>query len=305
MRVTNTSMSRIMMDSMANRTVEYAKLNEQLTSGKRVNKISDDPVASMQLVQLENSKSDVNQYKTNVVRLSGNYSVQEASLKSLEGQLLVVRDKFLAAKNGNHSATESATFGREINLLLDGMMSDLNTKNSEGNYLFAGTKTNIEPVEYNKTTQIYTFKGNNERRDAVVGNGITLQENTDLSSSLSASGNNLEILTNLKKLANKMIDSSIKPAAYNQEISDNLAAIEIGAKKIGGMLTDLGAKQNRLEHLSNLHDDVEIVNANLEKDLAGIDILQVNSAMQSNFLSTKIAHSMQAKISQLSLFNYI
>ncbi|EOI7463011.1 TPA: flagellin [Yersinia enterocolitica] len=298
-------MSRIMMDSMANRTVEYAKLNEQLTSGKRVNKISDDPVASMQLVQLENSKSDVNQYKTNVVRLSGNYSVQEASLKSLEGQLLVVRDKLLAAKNGNHSATESATFGREINLLLDGMMSDLNTKNSEGNYLFAGTKTNIEPVEYNKTTQTYTFKGNNERRDAVVGNGITLQENTDLSSSLSASGNNLEILTNLKKLANKMIDSSIKPAAYNQEISDNLAAIEIGAKKIGGMLTDLGAKQNRLEHLSNLHDDVEIVNANLEKDLAGIDILQVNSAMQSNFLSTKIAHSMQAKISQLSLFNYI
>ncbi|EPJ1396783.1 TPA: flagellar biosynthesis protein FlgL [Yersinia enterocolitica] len=298
-------MSRIMMDSMANRTVEYAKLNEQLTSGKRVNKISDDPVASMQLVQLENSKSDVNQYKTNVVRLSGNYSVQEASLKSLEGQLLVVRDKLLAAKNGNHSATESATFGREINLLLDGMMSDLNTKNSEGNYLFAGTKTNIEPVEYNKTTQTYTFKGNNERRDAVVGNGITLQENTDLSSSLSASGNNLEILTNLKKLANKMIDSSIKPAAYNQEISDNLATIEIGAKKIGGMLTDLGAKQNRLEHLSNLHDDVEIVNANLEKDLAGIDILQVNSAMQSNFLSTKIAHSMQAKISQLSLFNYI
>ncbi len=305
MRVTNTSMSRIMMDSMANRTVEYAKLNEQLTSGKRVNKISDDPVASMQLVQLENSKSDVNQYKTNVVRLSGNYSVQEASLKSLEGQLLVVRDKLLAAKNGNHSATESATFGREINLLLDGMMSDLNTKNSEGNYLFAGTKTNIEPVEYNKTTQTYTFKGNNERRDAVVGNGITLQENTDLSSSLSASGNNLEILTNLKKLANKMIDSSIKPAAYNQEISDNLAAIEIGAKKIGGMLTDLGAKQNRLEHLSNLHYDVEIVNANLEKDLAEIDILQVNSAMQSNFLSTKIAHSMQAKISQLSLFNYI
>ncbi|WP_261006309.1 flagellin N-terminal helical domain-containing protein [Yersinia enterocolitica] len=298
-------MSRIMMDSMTNRTVEYAKLNEQLTSGKRVNKISDDPVASMQLVQLENSKSDVNQYKTNVVRLSGNYSVQEASLKSLEGQLLVVRDKLLAAKNGNHSATESATFGREINLLLDGMMSDLNTKNSEGNYLFAGTKTNIEPVEYNKTTQTYTFKGNNERRDAVVGNGITLQENTDLSSSLSVSGNNLEILTNLKKLANKMIDSSIKPAAYNQEISDNLAAIEIGAKKIGGMLTDLGAKQNRLEHLSNLHDDVEIVNANLEKDLAGIDILQVNSAMQSNFLSTKIAHSMQAKISQLSLFNYI
>ncbi|CNG13660.1 flagellar hook-associated protein FlgL [Yersinia enterocolitica] len=71
------------------------------------------------------------------------------------------------------------------------------------------------------------------------------------------------------------------------------------------MLTDLGAKQNRLEHLSNLHDDVEIVNANLEKDLAEIDILQVNSAMQSNFLSTKIAHSMQAKISQLSLFNYI
>lgn len=305
MRVTNASLSRIMMDSMVNRTVEYTKLNEQLTSGKRVNKISDDPVASMQLVQLENSKSDVSQYKTNVVRLSGNYSVQEASLNSLDKQLLVVRDKMLAAKNGNHSATESATFGREINLLLDGMMSDLNTKNSEGNYLFSGTKSNIKPIEYDSTTQKYTFNGNNERRDAVVGNGITLQENTDLSSSLSTSANDLEILTNLKKLANKMINSSITPATYNQEISTNLTAIETAAKKIGGMLTELGAKKNRLEHLSNLHDDVEIVNANLEKDLAGIDIFQVNAAMQSNFLSTKIAHSMQAKISQLSLFNYI
>ncbi|AYD45215.1 flagellin [Yersinia rochesterensis] len=305
MRITNASMSRIMMDNIANRTVEYAKLDGQLTSGKRVNNISDDPVASMQLVQLENSKSDVSQYKTNVVRLSGNYSVQEASLNSLDNQLLVVRDKMLAAKNGNHSATESATFGREINLLLDGIMSGLNTKNSEGNYLFSGTKSNIKPVEYDNATQTYTFKGNNERRDAVVGNGITLQENTDLSSALSTSSNNLEILTNLKKLANKMIDSSITPITYNQEISNNLAAIEMAAKKIGGMVTELGAKQNRLDHLSNLHDDVEIVNANLEKDLAGIDLLKVNAAMQSNFLSTKIAHSMQAKISQLSLFNYI
>ncbi|HEN3567614.1 TPA: flagellar hook-associated protein FlgL [Yersinia enterocolitica] len=305
MRITNTSMSRVMINNMANRTAEYAKLNEQLTSGKRINKISDDPVASMQLVQLENSKSDVSQYKTNVVRLSGNYKVQESSLKSLDDQLLMVRDKMLAAKNSNHSATESAIFGREINLLLDGIMSDLNTKNSEGNYLFSGTKSNTKPVEYDQTTQTYTFNGNNERRDTVVGNGITLQENTDLSSALSTSANDLEILTNLKKLANKMIDSSIAPARYNQEISDNLAAIETAMPKIGGMVTELGAKQNRLNHLSNLHDDVEIVNANLENDLAGIDIFQVNAAMQSNFLATKIAHSMQAKISQLSLFNYI
>ncbi len=305
MRITNTSMSRVMINNMANRTAEYAKLNEQLTNGKRVNKISDDPVASMQLVQLENSKSDVSQYKTNVVRLSGNYKVQESSLKSLGDQLLVVRYKMLAAKNGNHSATESATLGREINLLLDGIMSDLNTKSSEGNYLFSGTKSNTKPVEYDQTTQTYTFNGNNERRDTVVGNGITLQENTDLSSALSTSANDLEILTNLKKLANKMIDSSIAPASYNQEISDNLAAIETAMPKIGGMVTELGAKQNRLSHLSNLHDDVEIVNAKLENDLAGIDIFQVNAAMQSNFLATKIAHSMQAKISQLSLFNYI
>ncbi len=305
MRITNTSMSRVMINNMANRTAEYAKLNEQLTSGKRVNKISDDPVASMQLVQLENSKSDVSQYKTNVARLSGNYKVQESSLKSLDDQLLMVRDKILAAKNSNHSATESAIFGREINLLLDGIMSDLNTKNSEGNYLFSGTKSNTKPVEYDQTTQTYTFNGNNERRDTVVGNGITLQENTDLSSALSTSANDLDILTNLKKLANKMIDSSIAPASYNQEISDNLAAIETAMPKIGGMVTELGAKQNRLNHLSNLHDDVEIVNANLENDLAGIDIFQVNAAMQSNFLATKIAHSMQAKISQLSLFNYI
>lgn len=305
MRISNTHLSRMMMDSINQRMTDYAKLNRQLTTGKRVNDISDDPIASMQMVLLENSKSCIGQYQTNISRLSGHLTVQEASLTSVDNQLLALRDKLLAAKNGNHSAEQSATFGSEIKMLLEGMVADLNTQNTEGNYLFSGTKSDTQPVTWDSASQRYIYHGNSDSRETVIGNGVTLKENTHLSSAFSAANNDLSILTSLKQLADKMVDPSIKPASYSQNISDMLGAVKTAAGDLGSMLTDLGARQNRLERLADIHSDIEIVNANLEKDLVGVDIFKVNAELESNMLSTKITHSVHAKMSQLSLFNYI
>ncbi|MHA3659769.1 flagellin N-terminal helical domain-containing protein [Yersinia enterocolitica] len=305
MRISDAGFSRMMINSMSHSYNDYAKLNQQNITGKRINQISEDPVASIQMTQLDNSKSSVNQYKTNVGRLKGKLKIQEDRLTSIDNQLLSLRDKLIESKNHNNSGTPLAILGREIGMLIEGITDDLNTKDVDGKYLFSGTRNSTKPVEYDTASQTYSYNGNNDSIDTVVGNGITMQGNVDLSAAFSTGSNNLEILTELRQLANKMVDSTIAPASYNQDISTMIGAAQTVTSNMGSTVTELGARQNRLGHLEDINEDLEIVNSQLEDDLIGIDVVAVKMELENSLLSIKTSFSTYAKISQLSLFNYI
>ncbi|MHA3494711.1 flagellin N-terminal helical domain-containing protein [Yersinia enterocolitica] len=305
MRISDAGFSRMMINSMSQSYNDYAKLNQQNITGKRTNQISEDPVASIQMTQLDNSKSSVNQYKTNVGRLKGKLKIQEDRLTSIDNQLLSLRDKLIESKNHNNSGTPLAILGREIGMLIEGITDDLNAKDVDGKYLFSGTLNSTKPVEYDTASQTYSYNGNNDSIDTVVGNGITMQGNVDLSAAFSTGSNNLEILTELRQLANKMVDSTIAPASYNQDISTMIGAAQTVTSNMGSTVTELGARQNRLGHLEDINEDLEIVNSQLEDDLIGIDVVAVKMELENSLLSIKTSFSTYAKISQLSLFNYI
>lgn len=305
MRISDAGFSRMMINSMSQSYNDYAKLNQQNITGKRTNQISEDPVASIQMTQLDNSKSSVNQYKTNVGRLKGKLKIQEDRLTSIDNQLLSLRDKLIESKNHNNSGTPLAILGREIGMLIEGITDDLNAKDVDGKYLFSGTRNSTKPVEYDTASQTYSYNGNNDSIDTVVGNGITMQGNINLSAAFSTGNNNLEILTGLRQLANKMVDSTIAPSSYNQDISTMIGAAQTVTSNIGSIVTELGARQNRLDHLTDINEDLEIVNAKLENDLVGIDEVSVKMELENSLLSIKTSFSAYAKISQLSLFNYI
>ncbi|EPB8091869.1 flagellar biosynthesis protein FlgL [Yersinia enterocolitica] len=305
MRISDAGFSRMMINSMSHSYNDYAKLNQQNITGKRINQISEDPVASIQMTQLDNSKSSVNQYKTNMGRLKGKLKIQEDRLTSIDNQLLSLRDKLIESKNHNNSGTPLAILGREIGMLIEGITDDLNAKDVDGKYLFSGTRNSTKPVEYDTASQTYSYNGNNDSIDTVVGNGITMQGNVDLSAAFSTGSNNLEILTELRQLANKMVDSTIAPASYNQDISTMIGAAQTVTSNMGSTVTELGARQNRLGHLEDINEDLEIVNSQLEDDLIGIDVVAVKMELENSLLSIKTSFSTYAKISQLSLFNYI
>ncbi|EKN6361401.1 flagellin N-terminal helical domain-containing protein [Yersinia enterocolitica] len=305
MRISDAGFSRMMINSMSHSYNDYAKLNQQNITGKRINQISEDPVASIQMTQLDNSKSSVNQYKTNVGRLKGKLKIQEDRLTSIDNQLLSLRDKLIESKNHNNSGTPLAILGREIGMLIEGITDDLNAKDVDGKYLFSGTRNSTKPVEYDTASQTYSYNGNNDSIDTVVGNGITMQGNVDLSAAFSTGSNKLEILTELRQLANKMVDSTIAPASYNQDISTMIGAAQTVTSNMGSTVTELGARQNRLGHLEDINEDLEIVNSQLEDDLIGIDVVAVKMELENSLLSIKTSFSTYAKISQLSLFNYI
>lgn len=303
MRVSSLYNSNAMLYQMGQNGTRMNKLMEQLSTLQRVNVPSDDPIASSRLVQINREQSAITQYQSNISRLSGNLSMQESHVKALDNQLTSLNDKLLAAANETHSSEGMSGFGKEIGSMLDSLVATMNSKNEDGRYLFAGTKTDQKPVMWNETEQRYEYQGNNGTRETTVANGVNITENTNLSHAFSSSGDDLDVLNRLKAISEKMQDPSIPVSDYSDELNALMGSVKGASDKVSAIYTDLGGRQNRLTMLDDAHTDVKTANDLVAKDLSGLDIATATINLQLYSNSMQISNKAYSMISQLSLFS--
>ncbi|MFY9993974.1 MAG: flagellar hook-associated protein FlgL [Leclercia sp.] len=300
MRISSLFHSSAMLNQMNQNGAHLSKLMQQMATQKRVNVPSDDPVASSRLVQLNREQSAIDQYQSNITRLSGNLSTQEAHVTALSDQLLSLSDKLVAASNDTFSDKDREGFGHEMGMMLESLVSVMNAKNEEGQYLFSGTKTNTQPVVWNATSGQYEFKGNDSTRSTTVANGVEIEENITLASAFSKTGADLEMLNLLKSVSDKMMTPG---SDYRDDLKQLLGDARTASDNVAAVFTDLGGKQNRLTLLSNAHSDVKIAHEQVIQDLSAVDAATSYVNIQLFTQAVQASNKSYMMISQLSLFN--
>lgn len=303
MRVSGLYNANMMTYQMGKNGTQMNKLMQQMSTLQRVNVPSDDPIASSRMVQLNREQSAITQYQSNISRLSGNLSMQESHVTALNNQLTSLNDKLLAASNDTHSSEDMSGFGKEISSMLDSLVATLNSKNEDGRYLFSGTKTDQKPVVWNETTQSYEYNGNDGTRETAVANGVSITENTNLSGAFSSSGNDLDLLNQLKSISEKMQDPNIPASDYADELNALMGAVKDSSDDVAAIFTDLGGRQNRLTMLDDAHTDVKTANDMVAKDLSGLDMATASVNFQLYYNSMQVSNKTYSMISQLSLFS--
>ena len=305
MRISSLYNSNAMLAQLGTNGTRVAKLMEQLSSQKRVNVPSDDPVAASRLVQLGREQAAIKQYQSNITSLSGALSVQESHITALSNQVLSVSDKLKLANNSTLSEKDQESYGAELASMLDSLVASMNSKNENGSYLFSGTQTNSETVTFDKASGQYVFGGNNNTRETIVANGVSITENTNVSGAFSGSGNDLEMLNKLKALSDKMQDPNVDYADYKDELSAMIDTTQNTSDNLGALFTDLGGRQNRLTLISDAHTDVSLSNAQVETDLNAADSATTTINLQLYMTSMQITNKSYSMISQLNLFSML
>lgn len=305
MRISSLYNSNAMLAQLGTNGTRVAKLMEQLSSQKRVNVPSDDPVAASRLVQLGREQAAIKQYQSNITSLSGALSVQESHITALSNQVLSVSDKLKLANNSTLSEKDQESYGAELASMLDSLVASMNSKNENGSYLFSGTQTNSETVTFDKASGQYVFGGNNNTRETIVANGVSITENTNVSGAFSGSGNDLEMLNKLKALSDKMQDPSVDYADYKDELSAMIDTTQNTSDNLGALFTDLGGRQNRLTLINDAHSDVSLSNAQVETDLNAADSATTTINLQLYMTSMQITNKSYSMISQLNLFSML
>lgn len=141
----SSTFSMVRVGLMAN----FAKLagaQEQIATGKRILRASDDPVGASQALGYRNRLSAYERFSTAGENGRALLDTAASRLQDAGDMLSEVRAKLLEAMNGTQSAQDRKMLAQELALVRDRLLSIANTKLGE-RYLFAGTATDVEPFE--------------------------------------------------------------------------------------------------------------------------------------------------------------
>lgn len=100
MRISDTQFSQMMLRSLQYNNVGLGTVMQQMSTSDRLTKLSDDPMASVQLLNLSREGSAITQYKKNISDVKTNLSNQEVYLDSATESLQRIRELVLWGRMG-------------------------------------------------------------------------------------------------------------------------------------------------------------------------------------------------------------
>lgn len=119
-------------------------LQERISSGKRINRPSDDPSGAEMVLKLRTSQAEIEQFKRSAGSVGQKLTAADDTLSSYE--TVLDRVKTLMAQGLSDTTTQEAknALATEIQALRERILSAANTKNGD-EYLFGGTRQNAPP----------------------------------------------------------------------------------------------------------------------------------------------------------------
>jgi flagellar hook-associated protein 3 FlgL len=163
------------LDSQAN----LSDIQQQLSSGKKLLRPSDDPVGAAQAIRLTEEIEQINQYKKNSNLLINSLEQEETVLKSVNTGIDRARVLMLQSGNGIVGSDERKAIATEISQIKDQLFGLMNSRNPAGEYIFAGYQSSSPAFGFNPSAagNKYSFEGDGGENKIQISDTIKQQMN--------------------------------------------------------------------------------------------------------------------------------
>ncbi|MFO0454073.1 MAG: flagellar hook-associated protein FlgL [Pseudomonadota bacterium] len=145
MRVSTLSFSQNFNLQLGRQQSGLLNTQQQVASGERFMRPSQDPVAATRALELQQSIDATGQYAVNADRARGRLALAESAVRTVGDNLQRVRELAVEAANGAASAESRALIANEVRQRLEGLLTLANQQEPNGQYLFAGFSTQTRP----------------------------------------------------------------------------------------------------------------------------------------------------------------
>lgn len=282
-------LSNNMLRNLTSSYNKMGKLQEQLSSGKKVNRPSDDPVVVMKGMGYRMQVDKVATYQKNLGEVNNWLDSSDDALDGVGAVLLRAKDLVTnAANTGTMTPEDRDKIKIELEQLQQQIRDLANTKVGD-KYIFSGTKTDT-PL-YDKTTQYPTDQtGFDSSVEIEVFDGVSLKVNT----------NAIDLF--------KGIESVFNDITANGDGVDFSAAIKDIDDQLGEVLTaraDIGARSNRAELMNNRLEMQEGAAKKQQSENEDIDYEKVITEMLTQESIHRAALSVGSRIIQPSLIDFL
>jgi flagellar hook-associated protein 3 FlgL len=153
-------------------SAQLNKTDEQIATGKRVNRPSDDPVAAARILKLDQEVKRIETFERNAQLANNRLGQEENAISSSLDILQRVRELTVQAGNGSLSANDRLSISSEMKERLQQLAQTANTQDASGEYIFSGFQGGT-PSFANEGNG-WTYQGDEGQRMLEIDDGVTV-----------------------------------------------------------------------------------------------------------------------------------
>lgn len=170
MRVSTAFNAQRGIDALLEQQKRLAELQEQLSSGKRLLKPSDDPTGTSQVLRLNQAITETEQYQRNANNALNRLSLEESTLDSVQNSLLRIRELTVQGANSTLGNSDRAAIAQEVRERLSELLGLANTRDANQEYLFSGYQVTNPPFSQTANGTLI-YNGDQGQRSIQVSSG--------------------------------------------------------------------------------------------------------------------------------------
>lgn len=280
-------------------TSDIQQTQDKVATGKKVLKASDDPVAAATISFVRDQKVILDRFATNIDRAQTRLTLTENVVAESVNLLTRAYELGIQAKNDTLTAVDRRAISFEISQIRESMMSLANSKDVNGNYLFAGYRTNIQPFVSNEAGEV-TFAGDRGVHSVQISDSLranTGLDGADVFMRVDIDGTTKPFFDVLTSMERELQGGTIN--------NDTVAELNACIDHFAVNQTRVGAELNKLDYQkSAMERRVLLMDENLS-GLEDADLANLVSELQTMIVSRDAAQRSFVQIGQQSLFDYI
>ena len=323
MRITNASMVRSHLYDTQNNLTNMSKINQQISTGKVINTVSDDPHKAITLMNINNEIKYTEQYNYNIDESVGWMNTTDGALDNVGNLLGEIKETILKVGNGTYSQNEMKSLNEDMNEKIKQLADTLNSTHG-GKYLFGGSSVDDAPItvienpdgtvklEFSKDKNGQTIPNTDDLK-ADISSGINIDYNISVGEILNikdGNGNTVNLLdeiNNLSTLMNDIANGDEQTAAKAKEtlLNDTKGKIDTLFDHVVNERTSLGVRVSTAEKIKELNDEDILNIQDVLSKTQDTDVVEKFIELKSAEMIYQASIQVGAKLIQPTILDYI
>jgi len=291
---------------MTTQQAKLAQMQTQLASGKEIVQPSDDPDKAGIIQRLNSAYKRQEVYETSLDSVNNRLVAEESALMGTDNILQRLRELAVRASSDTLTAPDRKIIAIEVSTLKDAVVALANTQDITGNYVFSGSMTKTIPFTVDGAGATL-YKGDDRYVEVDVSEQLRLSMNRP-GNEVFASVVRQEAGVDPRRVSFfSVIDDFVTALNNNQTagVQRSLAEVSEMSENLSGSLADVGSRMLVVDSQREMLSDAKLRYKTLLSGVEDLDYAKAVTALSAEMLSLEAAQSSFAKISQLSLFNYM
>ncbi len=290
---------------MSELQTRIAKTQNQLATGMQISKPSDDPEKVVAIQRLQSAIVRQDSYASTLATVGDRLAVEESSVRGASDVMSRVKELAVQAANGTLGPADRANIAAELDSLKADLLAFAGSRDIDGNYLFAGTRSSQQPFAAGPAGGT-EYRGDQSRINVSIGEQRLIAVNRPGSQVFSSVARNngagavgvgfFQVLDDLRAAVRASDQSGM------QRSLDEVDQLQTG---LSHALAQIGADQNTISSQKTRIDETKLRLQTTLSTLSDSDYTEAITRLQKETLSLQAAQSSFAKTSSLSLFNYL